>query len=413
MAVAGRYGEKHPRFIAINLAVDQTRDKLQRALNVSVGQIRMEYELAVSEEAQLMQEFEAQKRVAMNLDLDSVNYNVLQREAGTIRNLYESLLKQEKELSVVGTSRTNNVRLMERAMVPGQPYSPDRSLDRFTAVTTGLLFSVGFVVLLERVNNKIRNPDELRRGLGIPVFGFVPAVPGNTTAVLSDESPHELVESLRSIRTTLIVTADTKNHAPVIAVTSTHPLEGKTTTACSLALTLAQGGSRVLLMDADLRRPSVHKALNLKNRQGLTEMLSQTATPREVISRTDEPNLFVTTAGAVYENPPELLGSSRMKEFLEHVSTGHFDWVILDTPPVLAVTDALLLAPLVSAVAFVVLADSTPVPHARQALALLHEVQAGPVVGAILNRVETAKPGYGYERYYGRRYDSYYGAQAA
>jgi len=414
LEMTARYGERHPRLIAVNASIEQTIEALLPELLMAVVQVRTEYEVALAEEAELSYEFERQKTVAMTLDLDSVNYNVLEREAQTIRTLYESLLKQEKELSVIGTSRTNNIRLMERATVPAYPYSPNHATDRFTAVAVGLTFGLGFVLLLERFNHRIRTPVDLKTGLGVPFFGYVPAVSGRNTPILNDDSPHQVIEALRSIRTTLILAIDpAPRRSPVIAVTSTHPLEGKTTIACNLALTLAQGNSRVLLIDADMRRPAVHKALDRDNTVGLSQFLSGEASPSQVIRRTEEPNLYLVTAGAIPKNPPELLSSERMKRFVDQVADAPFDWVIIDTPPVLAVTDALLLTPLVSAVAFVVLADSTSSPHARQALDLLHGTKnGGPTIGAILNRVELHKASYAYKRYYGQRYETYY-AEAA
>ena len=300
LEMTARYGERHPRLIAVNASIEQTIEALLPELLMAVVQVRTEYEVALAEEAELSYEFERQKTVAMTLDLDSVNYNVLEREAQTIRTLYESLLKQEKELSVIGTSRTNNIRLMERATVPAYPYSPNHATDRFTAVAVGLTFGLGFVLLLERFNHRIRTPVDLKTGLGVPFFGYVPAVSGRNTPILNDDSPHQVIEALRSIRTTLILAIDpAPRRSPVIAVTSTHPLEGKTTIACNLALTLAQGNSRVLLIDADMRRPAVHKALDRDNTVGLSQFLSGEASPSQVIRRTEEPNLYLFTAGAI------------------------------------------------------------------------------------------------------------------
>ena len=182
--------------------------------------------------------------------------------------------------------------------------------------------------------------------------------------------PHDFGEAFRSLRTSLVFTA-ARGPTRVIAVTSSQPLEGKTTTACNLAIALALGGSRVLLIDADMRRPGLHKTMGLQNETGLSHLLVGQARVREAVQRTSEPNLFVITAGRTPPNPSELLASERMKNLLANLTHGPFDWVIIDTPPVLAVTDAVILARRVSGVVFVVGSEMTRRVHAERALETL------------------------------------------
>jgi capsular exopolysaccharide synthesis family protein len=174
-----------------------------------------------------------------------------------------------------------------------------------------------------------------------------------------------------------------------------------------MALALAIGGARVLLIDADMRRPSLHKALRLPNDQGLSHLLVGEARMREVVQRTGDPNLLVITAGRTPPNPSELLGSDRMRAFVQQLGVGPFDWVIVDTPPVLAVTDAVILAPLVSGVTFVLGAEMTRWRLAERAIETL---QAGhpQIIHAVLNRVDFERNRYYYSRYYGQQYKSYY-----
>jgi capsular exopolysaccharide synthesis family protein len=194
----------------------------------------------------------------------------------------------------------------------------------------------------------------------------------------------------------------------VIAVTSSQPLEGKTTTAANLALALALGGSRVLLIDADMRRPGLHKTIGVQNGAGLSHLLVGQARVREAIQRTSEPNLYVVTAGRTPPNPSELLASERMNVLLSNLAHGPFDWVVIDTPPVLAVTDAVIIAQKVAGVVFVVGSEMTRRVHAERALETL---QSGRVrgIGVVLNRVDFDRNKYYYSRYYGYQYKSYYG----
>jgi capsular exopolysaccharide synthesis family protein len=219
--------------------------------------------------------------------------------------------------------------------------------------------------------------------------------------------PHDFGEAFRALRTAIIAGRSGGDRTRIIAMTSTQPLEGKTTTAANVALALAIGGSRVLLIDADMRRPSLHRALRLPNDRGLAELLSGKARMREVVQRCGDPNLLVISAGQTPPNPSELLGTDRMRAFLNQLQAGPFDWVIIDTPPVLAVTDAVILAPLVDEVTFVIGAEMTRWRLAERAIETL---QTGnpKSIQAVLNRVDFDRNRYYYSRYYGHQYKSYY-----
>jgi capsular exopolysaccharide synthesis family protein len=194
-------------------------------------------------------------------------------------------------------------------------------------------------------------------------------------------------------------------------VTSAQPLEGKTTTAANIAMALAYGGARVLLIDGDMRRPGLHRPLRLTNERGLSQVLIGQARVRDVIQRTVDPNLLAITAGKMPPNPSELLSSERMKTLLTNLIHGPFDWIIIDTPPVLAVTDAVILAPMVSGVTFVVGAEMTRRRLAERALETI--MQTHPrMTAVVLNKVDFARNKYYYSRYYGHQYKNYY-AEAA
>ena len=225
--------------------------------------------------------------------------------------------------------------------------------------------------------------------------------------VLTETVPHDFGEAFRSLRTSLVFTSGGES-TRIIAVTSSQPLEGKTTTACNLALALALGGSRVLVIDADMRRPGLHKTIGLPNDVGLSHLLVGQARVREVVQRTTEPNLFVITAGRTPPNPSELLASERMNHLIANLAHGPFDWVVIDTPPVLAVTDAVIIAQKVAGVVFVIGSEMTRRVHAERALETLQSGRARGI-GVVLNRVDFDRNKYYYSRYYGYQYKSYYG----
>jgi capsular exopolysaccharide synthesis family protein len=262
------------------------------------------------------------------------------------------------------------------------------------------------------MNDTIKTPEDIARRLKIPFLGLVPSVRGDKHQALltSSHAPVDFSESFKSLRTAILARYSGES-AKLMAVTSAQPLEGKTTTACNIAMALAYGGARVLLIDADMRRPGLHRTLRLANERGLSQVLIGQARVRDVIQRTVDPNLLAITAGRPPANPSELLSSERMKTLVANLRSGPFDWIVIDTPPVLAVTDAVIVAPLVHGVTFVIGAEMTRRRLAERALETL--MQARPQqVGVVLNKVDFAKNKYYYTRYYGHQYKSYY-AEAA
>jgi capsular exopolysaccharide synthesis family protein len=269
-----------------------------------------------------------------------------------------------------------------------------------------LLVAFALAFGLEYLDDTVKTPDDVAKQLGLPLLGLVPAIRGQRVPLLTETVPHDFGEAFRSLRTSLVFTSGAEGPR-IIAVTSTQPLEGKTTTACNLAMALALGGLRVLLIDADMRRPGLHKVVGIENDVGLSHLLVGQARTREVVQNTSEPNLFVIAAGRIPPNPSELLASERMQVFIGNLQAGPFDWVIVDTPPVLAVTDAVLVARLVSGIVFVIGSEMTRAAHAQRAVETLMSGQPKSN-GVVLNRVDFDRNKYYYSRYYGYHYQNYY-----
>ena len=410
--LSDRYGERHPTIVNVTTSIEAVSRQLRAQIVSVLETIRNDYESALAEERNLRRQLEAQKRVAMDLDSKHVSYTVLQREAESTRMVYEGLLGREKELQVVANNRANNVRVVDRAEVPTAPFIPNARRDWVMAVVLGLMFGIGLTFGVEYLDDTIKTPEDVTRKLGQPLLGLVPTAPGKHAPLLSAAVPHDFGEAFRSLRTSLVFTTGGKS-TRIVAVTSTQPLEGKTATSCNIAMVLALGGHRVLLIDADMRRPSLHKAMGLSNAVGLSHVLVGQAKVREGVQRTHDPNLFVLSGGLPPPNPSELLSSDRMKHFLTSLVNGPFDWVIIDTPPVVAVTDAVLLMPAVSGVAFVVGSEMTRRGHVERALEMLQSTGHLHLLGVVLNRVDFARNKYYYSRYYGHSYKNYYGEAAA
>src|SRR3977135_2145236 len=350
---------------------------------------------------------EGAKADAQDLSKKSVNYNVMEREANSNRQVYQSLLQRANELKVSSNSRQNNVRVVDQAEGPKGPMAPAGRRTWLLALGVGLVLAVAVAYGLDYMNDTIKTPEDVTRRLKLPFLGLVPSVRGDKHPMLSSSNvPHDFGEAFRSLRTSLISRFPTEG-TKILVVTSAQPLEGKTTTACNIAMALAYGGARVLLIDADMRRPGLHRPLRPTNERGLSQVLIGQARVRDVIQRTVDPNLLAITAGRTPPNPSELLSSERMKTLLTNLPHGPFDWIIIDTPPVLAVTDAVILAPMVSGVTFVVGAEMTRRRLAERALETI--MSSRPRYAAVvLNRVDFAPHKNYYSRYYAHQYTKHY-----
>jgi succinoglycan biosynthesis transport protein ExoP len=405
--LAQTYGPDAPKMKDVESKIDAATKLLVAERRRVIDAARNEYEAARAQEVSFSGDLERAKLDSMDLDRKSGDYKILQRDYDANQELFKSLLEQQKNLTVVANSRANNVRVMDRAEPPSSPISPNPRRDWLTAILAGLTIAFGLAFGLEYLDDTVKTPEDVTRRLKLPLLGLVPGVRGDHVPVLTETVPHDFGESFRSLRTSLVFTTASEG-TRVIAVTSSQPLEGKTTTAANLALALALGGSRVLLIDADMRRPGLHKTMGLENGAGLSHLLVGQARVREVIQKTTEPNLYVISAGRTPPNPSELLGSARMNAFIMNLAHGPFDWVVIDTPPVLAVTDAVIVAQKVAGVVFVVGSEMTRRVHAERALETL---QNGRVrgIGVVLNRVDFDRNKYYYSRYYGYQYKNYYG----
>jgi capsular exopolysaccharide synthesis family protein len=400
----------HPDVAKVNAAIESANVRLRSETGKVLDSIGNDYRTALAEERSLSASLEEQKRQAIDLNRKNINYSILQREAEGERHVYNALLQQEKELRVISNSRANNVQLMDAAEVPGGPYTPNHGRDWLMALVLGLALGVAFAYTIEYLDDTVKVPDDITRRLKLPLLGLVPAVSGSRVPMLLNPVPHDFGEAFRSLRTSLVFTNGTDGNR-MIAVTSSQPLEGKTTTACNLAVALALGGSRVMLIDADMRRPGLHRTMGLPNDVGLSHVLTGQGRIRDAVQRTSDPNLYVMTAGRTPPNPSELLSSARMKHLIANLKTSPFDWVIIDTPPVLAVTDAVIVAPYVAGLVFVVGSEMTRRAHAERAIETILSGKPN-IIGAVLNRVDLNRNKYYYSRYYGYHYKNYYGSEA-
>jgi capsular exopolysaccharide synthesis family protein len=404
-----KLGDKHPDIVRLTFAIESSQGKLEAEIGKVVQSVKNEYQAAQVQEQSLAAALGQQKGEALAMNRKGIAYSVLDREVQSNKQIYESLMQRAKETGVSGELKTSNIRVVDQAERPRVAVSPRKALNLALGFLGGCLLAFGLSFFFEYLDSRIKTPDEIKAHLGLPFLGMVPALPAKALTdgepLISGGVTPGFAEAFRALRTSVLFSnADEGSRSMV--VTSSGPGEGKTTIATNLAVGLAQTGQRVLIIDADMRRPSVHTVFNQPQEPGLSNLLVGNAKPSECVRKTSTSGLWVMPAGHVPPNPAELLGSQRYKDFTLSLRE-HFDWVIIDTPPVMAVTDAVVAAHTASGVLFVVGAEMTSRQTARTAIEQLSSGHAR-FVGAVLNRVQLEKNAYYYSQYYNKEYSGYY-----
>lgn len=404
--LAEKFGPNHPDMVRISSAIRAADAKIQAEISKVVQSMQNDYQQAVAQEQSLTNALEQQKQDALALNRKGIEYGVLARDAASNRQIFDSLMQRTKETGISSELKTSNIRVVDAAEVPRKPSSPNTRNNLLIALFGGATLAFSLTFFFEYLDNRIKTPEELKQ-LGMPFLGMVPALFDKTieNPLVGVNAPNNFAESFRNIRTNLLFSSAVEGGRTVI-VTSTGPGEGKTVVSTNLAAALAQAGQRVLLIDADMRKPRVHVVFDRNREPGLSNLLVGNSKASESVYSTAMPGLWVMPAGLLPPNPAELLGSKRFKDFLASV-VQHFDWVIIDTPPVMAVTDSSVVAHLVTGVLFVVGAEMTGRHAAKRALDQLEQARA-TFVGAVLNRVDLHHNPYYYSQYYKKEYSDYY-----
>lgn len=407
--LSDKLGPNHPDMVKVNTAIQNGEARLQSEIAQLVQSMRNEYEAAVAEERTLQAALNQQKGEAQMLNRASIEYGVLQRDTTANRQMFEALLQRTQETGVSEELKAGNIRVVDQAEIPATPVSPNVFNNLLMALLGGLTLAVGLAFALEYADDRIKNPDEMKKHLGLPFLGMVPAIADKSVRnplIGNGNVSSMFTESFRSIRTNVLFSS-TDEGGRLVAVTSSAPGEGKTVVSANLGVALAQAGHRVLLLDADMRKPRVHEMFAAPNLPGLSNLLVGNAVASDAIQETPTAGLWILPAGTLPPNPAELLGSKRFKDFAAFL-VQYFDWVIIDTPPVMAVTDPAIVANLVHGVLFVVGAEMTSRRIAHRAVEQLGLGQA-KFLGAVLNGVDLERNAYYYSRYYRPEYGGYYG----
>ena len=439
------YGAQHPDRLRAEAQLHAVRNNLLRAVNNVVQGLKLKVDAARAGEAAIASHVEGVKGELRFIGRKETNLNELQREVESNRNLYEMFFTRLKETSEAGQLQPANARVVDMATLPYTIHKPKKAMITAIALVLSLFIGVALAFMLEFLDKSLKSGDEVEQKLGVPLLGMVPLIDrgqlktGNTALPAAAEaagdkrsqrkaakvakegdigdtfrefllSPRSnFAEAIRGIRTSVLLSGLDNPHK-VVMVTSTVPGEGKTTMSLSLVTALAQM-ERVLIIDADMRKPTIAKRCRMPRSPGLSELAAHTATIDQCIHRFEEGNFDVLPSGVIPPNPQELLASKRFGEVIAELET-MYDAIIIDTPPLQPVSDALTVSRYARSVIYVAKAEAAPVNLIRLGLKRLRTVQA-PIIGVVLSQVDLNKRNIYGEYYYGSyykyyRYEGYY-----
>ena len=399
--LSGTYKDKHPKMSSILSQIKTLELIIEEEVRKFVRKWKDNYEIAKLEEATLRKALEVQKKDALELNKKTVQYNVLKRESEGNRKLFDVLLNRLKETSLTEGMEFNNIRILDYAQVPTSPVRPNKQRMLLLAALVGIFGGFALALFMEYLDDRIKTESDVEQYLGLPFLGTIPAISGEEKEALymiTDKMPKAMIsEAFRSLRTSVLFSSS-DNEIRTIMLTSGGPGEGKTTVAINLAVTMAHEGKKVLLLDCDLRRPTLHKVFDMKEKLGLSNLLvDHSIEIDQAIHETEVDNLDIILCGPIPPNPSELLGSKRMQEIIS-LFEEKYDRVIFDSPPSISLADAAVLGRAVDGVLLVVDSKTTARGKAQKSVKALSEVGAN-LIGVALNRVNINEEGY-YGYYY-------------
>ena len=420
-----QFGPSYPKVVQLNNQLKEVDAQIQSEVKKVLDRVHGDYQAALQSESLLRDALEKQKQEANKLNESGIEYAMLKRDVETNRSLYENLLEKLKEAGVSAGLHSNYFRIVDTARPPQGPTEPNVPRNLGFALALGLTSGIGLAFAMEGLDNTVRTPEQAQALSGLPSLGMIPlslvsnseqpgvksrfALGGSKEVVelVTQARPQsQMAESYRALRTSLLLSA---LGAPpkVILITSALPQEGKTTTSINTAIVLAQKGSRVLLIDADLRRPSIHKALLTGPKTGLSNVLTGSANLEQAIIQSSViPTLYILAAGTPPPNPAELLASANMMDILDGLR-GQYDHIVVDTPPTLSVTDAVVLSTRADSVVLVIRSGQTTKQALRRARDILMRVNAR-VCGVLLNAADLKSADYYYYYEYRGKYGNRY-----
>ncbi|WP_437974623.1 polysaccharide biosynthesis tyrosine autokinase [Sorangium sp. So ce295] len=423
-------GENHPDVRAATERVAANRSALVAEIKNVQGAVNRDLAIVKRQEGGLVGLLEDAKKQAFELNSLKIEYDRLRRTKDNTEKLYQLVLERTKESDLQRMLRVNNIHVLDRPNFPLTALRPRVGVNIGIGILAGLLLGIGAALARAMLDRTLRTPDEVERELGLPFLGLLPefdkreqkeaqrrrarhrgkAAPqlGRRELVVHDQPTSGIAEAARAIRTNLLFMSPDRPYKTLL-IASAGPSEGKTTVCCCIAVAMAQAGQKVVLIDCDLRKPRIHQIFGKSPELGVTSaLLDDSVVDDESALKTEVENLYVIPAGPIPPNPAELLHSERFQALLQKLQS-RFDRVIIDSPPIVAVTDGAVLSTLVDGTVLVVRASATRHDFARHGIRALLDV-GGKTVGVVLNAVDLKRQEYGVYHYYGDRKDGYYHA---
>ena len=403
-AARERYFDSHPEVMRLTDEMNAVTAQLNATARQVRDSVRAEFVAAQQAESRLRGEVSRLEGATLAEHDRAVRYNILAREVDTNRSLYDGLLQRFRELNAAAGIAASNIQVLDRAEVPKSPWTPDPFRNLALGLLAGLSLSGALVFLRSQLDDVVRVPEDVEEKAHLPLLGVIPRAPSDNPRDELADPRSAISEAYNSLRGTLLYS--TREGLPhLMLITSAQPTEGKTTTSLATATSLARMGKRTVLVDADLRRPSLHRRVEIDNERGLSTLLVTTDACASAIVESGEENLFILPSGPIPPSPTELLTSPRMAMVLEELAS-QFDVVIIDSPPVLGLADAPVLAALVDGVVLVIEADRGRGGSLKTALRRLRAMD--PVMlGAVLTKFSATRAGNRYSEYYGYDYYRY------
>jgi len=403
------YKPEFPEMMQLRARADEINAQIQTEIRNVRNSLKTQYDIAAAQERSFEGQVSELKSSVLDLRGRSIQYDILQREVDTNRTLYDGLLQRYKEIGVAGGVTSNNISVVDRAEPPQRPARPKPFANMVVALLIGLGAGMLGAFLIELFDESIRTPEDAESKLGLALLGSVPVLERGRSVLEALADPRSpFSESYHSIRTALQFS--TAEGVPsTLLVTSARPSEGKSTTAMALARTFSRLGMKTLLMDGDLRNPSMHKNLSADNAVGMSNVLTRHATVEQVVQATDLPNLFFIACGPLPPNPAELLSGSSFDALLNQAKA-MYDLVIIDGPPVLGLADAPMLAASTAGTIFVIESGGTRRGLARSAIRRL-QLGHARLLGTVLTKFDAKKASYGYGAGYAYAYEYNYGSK--
>ena len=421
----GQYGPNYPKVERLRSQVNETQSQMDKERGRVVERVRNDYLAALGRERLLSGAVAKEKVEVGKLSQLMIEHNILKREFDTNQQLYDSLLQRLKDATVSAGLRATNIHVLDAARPPTEPIGPQKLRNIAVALIVGLVMGVSFAFVREALDTSVKTAEEAERLIHAAALAIIPferalprwwALPSSgendksrsesAALALLRRPSSTLGESFQSLLTSVLLS--TASHPPqALLITSSRAGEGKTTTALNLAISFALRGDAVLLIDADLRRPGIGEALRLSNKKGLSSFLAGVHSLEEVLGQfTSVSNLWILPSGPPSPNPAQLLSSSAMESLVSDMRE-RFKFLIIDSPPILPVTDAMILSRLVDGVILVLESGATPRGAVTRARRMMEHVGAR-ILGVVLNKVDARRDGY--YGYYG--YDGYYSARS-